>query len=616
MLDYTQIVYLLSLLILLIMFMSFKDFYFDGLESDQFKQLRAANKISFNDWPSKMHLHGQGKCGMKDVGVLFLKIFNLINLSKNKYLPFVFLGIISHVIGGILIFKVSNSFFEIEVSFLLFILYSLSFWPSMMIAYGGFQLTCNLFYLSSIFLLTLVNDYYLLNLLLYFFSGVFFCLSNFTSASARKLVFIYLSVFIFFFYNKNHLELDFNNYEFLFSDRIILILITFFLFFLTFLYTKLKLKEISIFFYKKNYSNKKVSENFKKKKIKSIRFNLNKLISKIFIFFLFFLITFSIFLIFTHNLNLLNFSYIIAFILGIILSLIYLLGPNFIYNLKFYYDYWTVSSKNINNLLLSKDKKIINHSKIKWYINFLLRFYLPKTIFFIFILVLNIIVNNDFNFYIYFLFFTIFCFSPIIFGELTNGPKVAPTIFMNFIPFIFLCGYLITPIYHENILMINILILIYIFWNLYIIIFDTIESSNYLYKISKEMKNKRINLIYTYNTLLNEPFLYLIKKVFLKKLKIKYIKSIEDVNNGYIFIPSLNNISSYNDEIVKNIDDKYVKNRKFLKNKSINMIKRFKNRSTSKYWKCFAEANSVRYLVLNIGNEKINDGFCYLLKKD
>ena len=248
-LVYLIIIFFLSSVILL------SRSYFDGLSSDQHKQLEAVKKMNFFEWPSKMHLYCQGKCGMKDVGVFLVKYLSFFNylkpFKKNEFLIFILQACLAHFMCGFIIYKISVLFFSIEIANLIVFIYIFSFWPYMMIVHGGYKHLSNFLFLISIYFLlnqSVIND----NFFIYFFiSGSFLFLGIFASASSRKLLIIYFVVLFYSIYLRN--IFDFKEYVIFFNFELKMIILCSLLLCFTIIYFVIisTLPKVSLFFTEK-----------------------------------------------------------------------------------------------------------------------------------------------------------------------------------------------------------------------------------------------------------------------------------------------------------------------------------------------------------------------------
>ena len=331
--------------------------------------------------------------------------------------------------------------------------------------------------------------------------------------------------------------------------------------------------------------------------------NLFKLLSKIFLLFFLFIYTLSLFLISDIQIYYLQ---LVSFLSGFFLISIIFLFPNYIYNLRYFYDYWNIVNKNISNTKNSNNTKIINHSVTSWYFNFSF-LYLRSFLIVLLILILTDIYQNGHVNMLLFIILLFFCLSPIIFGELTYGPKVAPTIYMAFVPFIFLLGFLINNvnINHELLILI---ITIYAFFNIYIIFSEIINKTNYVLQIEIFLKNN-INSLFVLNSNHNKFIIDLIKHTSKVKIIKQSFNNLKKINKGWLFIPPISSVSYYHDSNEKS--DKDIEKLTYF-HKKHSFFQSFKTRANSKYWICFSETNSIKFLSLR---KKINfnDGSIYLV---
>ncbi len=170
----------------------------EGANSDADKQIHAAAYIGEWAWPSDMHRHAGGKAWMKDVGVLLLAVAQRILRDRKGFYPLVALCNAVNSFCAVLVFVVAENYWSTEVGLLMFSMFVMCFWPYQIVLQGGYQglaLAClllSVYFLqqAEVALLSYAPYWYLV-------SGVMFGLMLFSSASGRKFIPMYWAAVVF-----------------------------------------------------------------------------------------------------------------------------------------------------------------------------------------------------------------------------------------------------------------------------------------------------------------------------------------------------------------------------------------------------------------------------------
>ena len=583
---------------------------FDGLRSDAKKQLDVASKYKdWGKWTSNMH-NNFDKSAMKDVGVFLLAIVkNYLNFS-NSFFNVIFVSTTGKILSCLLVFLISSLFLDPFLSFLIFLLYIFSFWSFMICSHGGFQtLATFLFLLALYFFLLADSGFSFVNFFLFFFSGVFFTLMNFASASARKYNIPFFFFVIIFYDIDSFIKIYLSIFD------LYLLLITFFyLIFIYLVYLKPKFLSylINIFFFK-NFSNIK--------EIKDIK-ELSKILFK---FSLTTLLIFISIILFLPDYYLFNFS---IFFIGSIMMLIYLLAPNFYKNMRLYIFYWYGERDQGTHYRLYKDYFLQKYNKIFirgkegliWYVYFYFRMMPFEILFLSLITVLNIYHNSSMLYFANLIFILLICITPIIFSELTFGNKSSLPLYTTLVNFyitkIILIYFLLSSGFgYLNTFYLTLLFcIIIILRNFYIIIYDILPSRTTIKLIYKFLKNKKIFKLYTFDTKFNKPFADVLKDYSNNHINFTYVKSISEIKSGYFFLPCTNIISPYYQSNAVGIKPDIDLNEIFNIIESSKEKYFFKSIGSSKYWQLISNVSAFRYLILNEKPDFDFQKFAWIIK--
>ena len=615
---------------------------FDSMHSDPQKQLNAAaNFKKWGGWSSGMHkIFDKGL--MKDVCIIMLIPLQHILKDKKSFYPIGIMGNIGHLISGLTLYYLVKITFGLETGLIIYFFYMFSIWPYMMIFHGSVHLIAQMFFLFSIILL-FVNAENNINLafFLYFMSGFTFALMNFSSASSRKYIPVYLMIFIHQLSDGSFIPWILTNEVISFSKPLMIIMISYvvilFIFFLISIIKIFKVKLLKIF-------NKDLNKkNFEK---------LNFLINEIWRFIFFFSFLFIVILIYIQD----TYSYIklFFFIVGFLIVIIYLLLPNFVNNIKLYYFVYIGESQRFNKNSTKKftdnTKFFINNFKYKkfrshldFYEEYFKKFYskiyrigsedfltylklyfriIPfhTIIFFLSFLMLFYEIFNFNNFELkHFIYISFISFIPIILNKITFGPVALlpfySTYIVIFIPITVAVSFFIHSYeFIDYKIYLYLFLLLFFFWNLYIFFTDILPSKTSINKIIQTINNKKITKIHTYkNKLMEAPFIDLIKYHFGEKIKIIYINSISELNDGFVFIPVISAKSWYYESDPKGPSNNYEdfkddkKLYKLIETKKIDKmaIGKYKTMGTSSFWSITTHIPAFRDLKLNEINNDV-----------
>jgi hypothetical protein len=576
--KYFFIIFYTTLCIWLLTLLYFcKNIYFEGKNSDTFKQFNLSKKIpSFFPYFSSMHEFSD-KSHAKDMTVILISaISNTLNF-KNGLFNITFLLSNLHILNSLMLFFFLNSNFGYEISAILSIIYLLSLYSNFLIIYGSHNVIGAFFFLVTINILNLFNtsNELITNLIYLLFSGLTFGFFIFSSPSTFKLFFL---VFGYFFYKINFLESINNKLNYFY------VLFIFNIIFFIFLdYSNLIKNFIKKNFFLNHVKNENVALQIH---------GLSKVIN-IFLLLSFFLVWYFIFI---DSKNLINF---LVFILSFFFCIFYLLYPKITKNIKNYIQYSFIQIWG-NHFFNSKNTKL-KKSMIRYERNLFLSMFWSLVLFFrlqpfYFLSYLFFALNASFFYFslekIFVLFLTLY---PLIYLGRTYGPIIISTTYTFFLVSIFSFGYFIY--YSMNIdsqYKFYILIITMVTNSVYSIYFlkkEFIDPDSYIFRLKEFINKYNIKKFYTINE--KKHFTHFFDNInfhFHGKIKFVFIKSFKNLKNKFLLIPPMNphSIIFHSSEILHNsIYPRSInKYKDFLTNSNFNSSKNIKipTKSSSKFY--------------------------------
>lgn len=612
----------ISVLVFLINSYILRKIPYDGVNSDAKKHAFASSKYKdWGFWPSGMHKFSSNKAWMKDVGILLTVIFQKILQDTKSFYPALMVANLSHCLSAILIFLLTDKFLNEEVSLIILVLYIFSPWSYMIIFHGGLQVLAQFFFLLSIFMLPFFQGYHSDSFINYFLSGFFIALMNFSSASSRKLnplYFFFLFLSIYFGEESQHFfELNLTTYEIYFLSFSILFLLFMFL-------IKISNKFITKLLYQDRlwfkFSGKNVQGiAYYEHKVKHLtKYVLN-------VTCVFFFIFFSVLLLLDQELS---YLYLLTCIAGLIAGCSIFLLPNLSKNLVGFYNYSIIETdygshyRLYDNYFLKKYGVVYEKGKegIFWYVLFYLRMIPFESFLFLispFLFVLTVYYQFDISISLF-----IFLLMPlfgILYGELTTGPKAALPLYTTYIGF-FLPIFVILNLSSEFVV-INYLeflgfTLLLAFRNIYIIFNDIFPSRSSVTKLDELLSERGVTEFSTVSTEYNYPFIDVLLDQFRDKYKVNFINSLDELHDGYLFIPCLSSLAPYyqstNVATIPDIDrdelDKII-----LESVQNNKAEKIPTLGGSKYWRTIGNVCAFRDISLK-EREILHRQYAWLIK--
>lgn len=531
----------------------------EGRNSDAGKQLNAVENINLWRWFSDMHVYSGEKARLKDIGVLGIVLFKRI-LGKNDYHTIVVMCAAANCAAAIMLYLVAALYWGSNVGLLVFGLYVTSFWSYQVVLQGAYQVLATLFCLITIYFLYFAG-FHAASWIYYVVAGLTFAVMLFSSASARKYIWLVIAALIFNMRDyilplslSGILKGNNNKYYMLLAIVIVLSILL-----LVALDRFLDKMIRSIY---AGSASRWLKENLLKEKDKfpiETYFTKKDAILRKMALLCLFLIAYLAFIPMV-SFSTGFYSGQLLFISGAALIFIILTLPNPLNNLKGIYLYWTISQwgGHFQFYIDHFAKKGIKVRKGQkgggpiWYPRFYFRMAPFASIYYflsvMFIAALFIIGKGNFSFFLAF----IVGILPIIYTEITGGAKFGRTYFPTLIGLLFFIGYsasIIQSILHGYYLS--------LFWafNAALIIASIIFNSRQFFSdilpsrmsnvyLLRKLNQLGANKFHTYNIPFNSSFVFALDENEINNFKINFIKSISEAKDGYIIVPGTSSKSS------------------------------------------------------------------------
>jgi hypothetical protein len=137
---------------------------------------------------------------------------------------------------------------------------------------------------------------------------------------------------------------------------------------------------------------------------------------------------------------------------------------------------------------------------------------------------------------------------PVIYGELTTGPKASLPLYTTyvgfFIPLIITFYFNSDFLTHEYLIFFCLTILL-VLRNIFIILTDIFPSRSSVCELDSLLSEKGITEFFTIKTEFNYPFIDVLLDQFPNKYTVSYLRSVNEFNTGHLFIPCLSSLAPY-----------------------------------------------------------------------
>jgi len=530
-----------------------------GPNSDVAKQICAAAQSDKWRWPSDMHKYAQEKARMKDIGVMLIAVMQKLLRDRKGFYPVMAACAAANAVSAILIFSVGGNYWTPKIGLLLSVLYVISIWPYLIILDGGFQGIAQMFFLFSVFCLQqaelLVGSTG--TILWQVAAGAAFGFMNFSSASARKLIPLYLAAF--FYSQRNYFEpfwvtsssTNFSSNIPAMMSCVTAVALGVFAVLLLFSYRRLIAKAYSD--RKPNLINRLFRGAFEKIRQKPIEIAIerSKFYVSIFaagagVIALFLLVSVALFRAEYY------YASFIANVSGFFAVVAILLFPNFIRNIEGYFHHYSASNWSdhyglYDEYFKAKNLKPFKNAAggFKWYLRFFSRIAPFHAAFFLF--ASSFLVYEIFKYgpTIDYAMVLLLGVSAIIWGEVTKSPKAAPAYFPAFIGLLIPVGqavYISTHRFSGETTRwfqpaVIFMVITAAVWNLWVFLDDCLPSKMAVAWLNKKLRSLKVKNFHTYKTPYNNVLVDLLLHSYPGSYEVKYIESLSEVSQGYLVVP-------------------------------------------------------------------------------
>ncbi len=595
---------------------------FQGPNTDNEVHAISAAQHKIYRWPSRIHDYSD-RAGVKTFFVFILALVQKITRDYNSEWSLTILCLTANAISAILVFLIAKSYWNTEVAIVAFGLYICCLWSWHLILHGGPICLAQTCLLGSIYCIQLSGSFSNIWISQTFFmaSGVYFCLTLFSSGSSRKYVPLFLAAFIYSqissSYSVNGILSDPSSIVNPVSLSLLAIV------------TIIWIVTISI-----HLTYRRVLDNIYKGSLTRLNtvlginttLNINTYVYKGHLFsnnaYKF---TIALTLWCTTCLLITNDSgfYLaqIFICLGILTGLLWLTLPNCWRNLRFYFSFANIEKWNprfpmYQEFFKTRGISIDDNMRgagLVWIPLILIVFAPVQTILFslsigamvslyIYTQELVILINGST--------LILISASPILVGEFTRSPQISRMYYPS------LLGILLFPTYiayeTSNILLgrwdvyfwitYTVPIAIALVISLKIFMTDIIVSRMAPVHLGKALTKLGIKEFYTYENIHNEALVQVLPDHIKQNYAINTIKRLSDVVNGYIVVPGTNskgfNLESHNPQHPDHKIDSELEELLTTKTISRYSIANFKTISSSKIWIHESEVTSYRALIL------------------
>ena len=187
--DHSLLVFIcmLTALITVAFAVAVKGIYFYGRKTDNHSIINAAACAGQWGTLSGMHKFAHAKAHMKEFAVLALAFMQRLLGDTHSDYPLVVLCAVANAVSAVLIYLIAVHYWGVVIAVLLFSLFICSFWPPMIALWGGVVALAQAVALGSIYCLQLAEASAGVGQLAWYGSaGVMLALVIFSSASSRK----------------------------------------------------------------------------------------------------------------------------------------------------------------------------------------------------------------------------------------------------------------------------------------------------------------------------------------------------------------------------------------------------------------------------------------------
>ena len=170
---------------------------FFGLETDNWKMVRAAATLRLRSWPSRMHQHGFGRAQCREYWVIGLALIQRLLGDRKSDYPNVLLALVAHGVSTVFLFLVASHYWSIPVGFVVAVMYVSSCWPYQVALYVGHVLLSQAVFLLAILMTQLAASVPAMRGPWDVLAGLLVTVSFFSSSSSRKYPPVFFGAFLY-----------------------------------------------------------------------------------------------------------------------------------------------------------------------------------------------------------------------------------------------------------------------------------------------------------------------------------------------------------------------------------------------------------------------------------
>jgi hypothetical protein len=610
--------------------------------TDNANQIRAAAQIGKWRWPSDMHKYGNSKTRMKDGVVLLLAGMQRLLRNKDGDYPLVVLCILGNSVSAVLVFLIASRYWNTGVGLLVFGLFITCVWHYQIALFGGHICTAQMFFLLAVYFMPVAESASAFSAMAwYFIAGLAIGLMMFSSASARKYLPLLIGAFL---YSQRRAiiipgqegysaVLSFGGGDVVIACIVVVLV-------LVAVVLRLIYKRIvkAMYFERAPRWLNRIIKDRKQGNLENYVEQANGFVR----FLSSCCLIIAACLLVSLALSRFNSFYWAELftLLGIGAVILLLTFPDIINNLLEYYRYWRAGNVIGHFLLYRKyfkdmGKPIPDDMRGAgwiWIIRYFSRMvpvhsvlYLANLLLLIWMLFLG---GNAQSGVWGVLVILILSLSPVLVGEITHGIQLGRSYYPALISMLLLVGY--AAFQAEQILFTQARMVFWVVsiaavvigagWNLWILLDDVWPARMAPVWLSRKLKSLGIKEFYTYDTPYNDAFVNVMPPAVLQQFKIHFIKTLNEVKEGYVVVPGTSakalNMESSRwaiDNGDYNLDPEL---NRLLESKEVKQssVASFKTFGTSRIWVHESEVSSYRSLILKeIGDADLWRGRAWVL---
>jgi len=593
-----------------------------GASTDNMKWVYTASLFGQWRWPSHMHkcVEGGFRTFMKDGYILGLVAAQRLLRDRTSDFPTVILCLTANSISAVLTYFIASAYWNISAALLVWALLIVSLWSYKLALFGTHQCVAQMYFLASIFFIQMGET----NMAWYAAAGVSAGLTFFSSPSARKYFPLVVAA-LFFSQRAAIWEPDFVVNLGRFTSETAGPMI------LGFAVVLVSVALLARFAYRpvvaKAYNLQRpgwLARKFASRRRHSLEVNqgiaseLSKMINSFCLgLALYALVTVPV----VHAASF--YWSQLTFVLGAGGLVLFLTAPNVPWNLWGFYRY--SQGWKYNRFSLYQDyfasigrpiKDDMRGGGIVWITRFFVRIapihaalYLASLFLLAGLLIAgHLQLEQTWQAAAIFL----LSISPVLYGEITHNAPSSRTYYPGLIGALLLVGYtafqlnqVLTPTWQTTFWAVAAAAtLAALAWSAWIFTTDVLPARMSVARLSQALQSLDVEDFYTFDTPYNDAFVYALPAEELKRYKVHYITSLEEVTEGYVVVPCTSSKAMHMESTGWAIEhgdfDEDQELSRLIKSKEITeyAVASFKTFGSSRFWSQSYEVPTYRDLIL------------------